>query len=357
MKPWLSGIVSDLKGVFASIFKEGNAEKAATFFVQLLERAKTLGTVRPLLNIRSVLTAVGKAVADKVGVIISVGLTVVEMINRKLGSYYPCRLYPVKVNNLPLTAGIRGHFGTVSGDDPAPLQRALNALTLSGGDNDKETFATLRAIGISPILSLINRDVPAFIAEDEELQNASAPFQRRGGYGMFNVIGSIYENYNRLPTLVRTKGMEEFHRNFVSYDQSSDPTRGDYLLDSPRVHPQAARVLKDLVQRLRSRGVPIAIRQAWRSLEEQAMLRQRLGTRAARPSQEAPHVSGRAIDVVYRHPNGTYSAYPTQSQMQTIRQVLLEINREYAPYMRVRWLGEPKGGEPNEPWHFDVVFR
>ena len=55
-----------------------------------------------------------------------------ELMNRKINTYYPCGLYPVRVGTKPLLAGLRGHSGTVYGDDPSWFQRFLHGMTLYG---------------------------------------------------------------------------------------------------------------------------------------------------------------------------------------------------------------------------------
>jgi hypothetical protein len=297
-----------------------------------------------------------------------VGNTVLEMVNRKLSSYYPCRLYPVMVNGLPLTAGIRGHFGTVQGDSMSPLQTVLDVATLHT-DVSQNTPAYFKyARDFMRVFWPLHRPVPARVDLDEELAQTQKQFELRSRYNMMGIYGSVSEIYGGAsPTLregpddrVERRRDQQFRRAVVGYARNDDPSKGDYLFDF--MDQRAAFVLRDLVRTLRQRGVQVAIHQGRRSLEDQQRLHEMLeaGKRSkavARPTPDAPHVAGRAIDVQYRHPDGTFRSRPPQSQESIILQVVQEMNRKYAP-VRIRWLGDRSkySGSVYEPWHFDVSF-
>ena len=330
-----------------------------------LNRLASLGAVRPLLSFRAVGSAIVRTVGTRANLILMVGGTVLEMVNRKLSSFYPCRLYPVHVNRLPLTAGIRGHFGTVQGDSPSPLQRVIDAVTIQSLVTERMPswfgFATDLLRAVWPV----TRHASTYVANDEELRAAQSQPSLRSRYDMLGMFGSVSEIYGGNSPTLREPPNEHvvrkpFRRSMVGYARNDDPTKGDYLLDY--MDGRASPILRDLLQTLRSRGVQVAIHQGRRTLEEQQRLYEQLqaGRRSkavAKPTPSAPHVAGRAIDVQYRHPDGSFRSSPPASQESIILQVVAEMNRKYAP-AKVRWLGDRSrySGSVYEPWHFDVLF-
>ena len=365
-KLWL-GIVMDSRIIYGGIVGRSTPQ-VVEGFTSIIARLSGLGASRPLLNVRTLGTAVLRSVAGRTNLIMLVGNTVLEMVNRKLSSYYPCRLYPVMVNGLPLTAGIRGHFGTVQGDSMSPLQTVLDVATLHT-DVSQNTPAYFKyARDFMRVFWPLHRPVPARVDLDEELAQTQKQFELRSRYNMMGIYGSVSEIYGGAsPTLregpddrVERRRDQQFRRAVVGYARNDDPSKGDYLFDF--MDQRAAFVLRDLVRTLRQRGVQIAIHQGRRSLEDQQRLHEMLeaGKRSktvARPTPDAPHVAGRAIDVQYRHSDGTFRPRPPQSQESIILQVVQEMNRKYAP-VRIRWLGDRSkySGSVYEPWHFDVSF-
>jgi hypothetical protein len=364
MADTLRGLALDSLGAVRSLLS-GRGIEAFGNVASAVQRLAGLGAARPIFALRNVASAVVKAVGTRGNLLLLLTGGIVEMVNRKLNSYYCCRLYPVRVNGMPLTAGIRGHFGTVEGDDPAPMQRVMDILTLQGLNIEEQSPAVLKmGASLVKLLWPLQRNVKAMPGTaDEELENARQQFERRSRYDMMGVFGSVAEIYGvSAPTL--REGSDElvrrepFRRSTVGYARGDDPAKGDYLLDY--MQPQASAILRQLVQELRRRGVQVAIHQGRRSLEEQRRLYAQLqsgqrGKAVAKPTPGAPHVSGRAIDVQYRYPDGTYRSSPPPDQGRIILQVVREFNVRYAP-AKVRWLGDRSrySGSVYEPWHFDV---
>lgn len=362
LKDTLFGVVKDGFSLLRAVVGRNSGAIVASM-LNAVSRLASLGAARPLLAFRSVASATARALAGRVALITLVANTALEMINRKLSSYYPCRLYPVRVNGLPLTAGIRGHFGTVEGDDPAPMQRVLDVVTLQGVDVEKWPPLVRQLGEWVKALWPLQRTVPTGTGVDEELEDARQQFERRSRYDIMGVFGSVSENYGvTTPTL--REGSDEvvrrnrpYTRSTVGYAKGDDPAKGDYLFDL--MDPQASAILRDLVSELRRRGVMIAIHQGRRSMEEQTRLYRQLqsGARSkavAKPTPNAPHVAGHAIDVQYRYPDGTFRSTPPPGAERIILQVVREFNVRYAN--RVRWLGDRSkySGSVYEPWHFDV---
>ncbi len=321
-----------------------------------------LGAARPLFGIQTFVGAM-RALSTKPNLLLLGAGTVLEMVNRHLAGYFPCRLYPVRVNGLPLTAGIRGHFGSVEGDAPSPAQAFLDWLRF-----DNSTLEHLQALRDSPkwlrtLLGasrllfpvMVTRDVPAY-RSDKALQQMEqiAEATRHSMLGTLGVYGKMSEIIEgTTPSLVGGDGTQ-FRRNVATYSQGDPPAKGDALLDD--LDPDARVVITMLINELRSKGVNVAIVSGRRSLQRQAELFARYGPgRAARPTPKAPHVRGVAVDVSYRLADGRYTSRPPADMMKTIGQVVDNLNALLRPMgKRIRWLGRPGKGEPDEPWHFDV---
>ena len=371
-KSMLREVFDGLKLLYSAAAARDGAAVASAIGL-MFNSLTSLGTVRPLLQVNRLLSTSLKVLLGRTTLLLMVAGSVLEMVNRKLNSYYPCRLYPVSVNDLPLTAGIRGHFGTVQGDDPSPLQTILDTVTLNlpfFRDSSVRlpfVFDMYRQVWgfVLRLIWPLQRNAPARVEMDEELIAAGKLYDLRSRYQMIGMFGTVREIYDGVsPTLSEGSNdrldRQPFRRTVVGYAKNDDPSKGDYLLAF--MDQRAATILGDLINTLRSRGVQLAIHQGRRSLDEQHRLYQQLlqGGRSkavAKPTPTAPHVAGRAIDVQYRYPDGTYRSTPPASQESIILQVVQEMNRKYAP-AKVRWLGDKSkySGSLFEPWHFDVSF-
>lgn len=352
--------LSDLGRMIVS--RGGNIDQVVAKLGSILHRLGGLGAARPVLSLKSIGSAFGKLVTRSVGTALVIGGTVLEMINRHLSGYYPCRLYPVRVNDLPLTAGIRGHFGTVQGDSISPTQFLLDAVTMSPSIRISESPPLMKTLGeILSVIWPLRRPTPAAPRQAYEAQlqpEVDTPIQNY--YDTIQIIGSVDETVNALPPSIRsgTRRPQPFQRNTVSYRRNDPVEKGDALIEL--MHPQVRPIIDKLLKRLRAKGVEIAIHQSTRTLEQQAALYAKYKDRAvAKPSPNAPHVSGRAIDVMYRYPDGSWSSRPPSGQEQVILSVVDQMNQELnGTGYKVRWLGDRSKykGKLHEPWHFDVIL-